>query len=337
MQEPPSYTLNLTTILTDLSNLQLNHSDIKIICYHVNNSGKFPFIQIMLHNYSVVLPFIEETNQNFQIPTINTKNPQEICEKISMYLQTMGINIEDNSISKINIKGYLEINNNYFVFVDVSQLAIDGLFLRKNNEYWFALLTEIINNQNICDIQMDIDTIHFFTDYHHLFLLENSHENTNFPLPNVAFSGCHFKLSEFRSVFALEKQKTKFGEHYCFTYSLKNAFKNGAWSKTNAHEYKYDKLITDNEYGRYIEGGINRYAILMDKMDFIDESELLIQENPEEFIEGKLLDYDSIQISCKDTFIIIANYNQQISLSYHKINKYFLYDKYQENNKYDIE
>jgi len=337
MEETNPYTLELTNVLTDLQNIDSIHTNVKLICYHINNSGNFPFIQIMLNNYSIVLPFIGKINQSFQIPTINTMNPQEICEKITMYLQTMGVNMAGESIEKIKIKGYLEMNDNCFVFVDISELLIDGLFLRKNNEYWFSLITEIINNQNICDIQMDIDTIRFFTDYHYLFLLDNPETSTKFPLPDVAFSGCHFKLAEFRSVFGLEKLETKFGEYYCFTYSLKNAVKDGSWSKTNTHEYKYDKLITDNDYGRYIEGGINRYAILTEKMDFIEENEIITQENPEQFIEDKLLYYNSIQIRSKDSYVIIGKYEQQISLSYHKINKYCLDDKWNENNKYSIE
>jgi hypothetical protein len=250
----------------------------------------------------------------------------------------MGIHLDMENRNKIEIKGYANLDDNEYVFVDVSQVNIEGLFLRNNSKYWFALLSEIVNNQYICNIQMSFEIIDFFTKYYELFLLTNTTTQKNYPIPDVAYCGGDFKTTEFRSVFGLEKQQLKYGEYYCFTTIFKNALREGAWNKTNEPEYKYGKLITDNEYGRYMEGGINRMAILSENMTCLDELDLLERDDHTDFINNEFVNYDTIFIRSKNPNIMINDYSQQVSLSYHKINKYTLDDKYEKDNtKYAIE
>jgi len=338
IEEPISYIMNVWDILhTDLiENKKENTMNRKLICYHINKSGKFPFIQILVKNEKFIVPFIGAISQSFFLPDV--KENIELNEQINRYLQTLGIHLDIENRNKIEIKGCLNLTNTEYTFVDISQINIDGLFLRNHSKYWFALISEIVNNENICNISMSYEIIDFFKEYYHLFLLVNPKDKTNYPIPDVGYCGSDFKTTEFRSMFGLEKQKMKFGEYYCFTNVFKNALYEGAWSQNNEHEYKYGKLITDNEHGRYIEGGINRIAILSEKMTIVDELDLLEKQNFSHFINNEFESYDTIQISSNNPKIIINDYSQQMSLSYHKINKYTLDDKCQKDNtKYAIE
>ena len=157
-----------------------------------------------------------------------------------------------------------------------------------------------------------------------------------------------------------------FGSHYYFTDYL-HAIREGGWSKDYKPEYKYDKKITENDGGKYIKGGIIRHAIFLGNclykenypFDSIDKS--LIKQFLMEGIEPgdnaiyeedtiRITDYDSTWESNYDSIFIgniplnithspmyvVKNYKQQISLSYHFIDKSNLGNVFDENQNYQI-
>ena len=158
------------------------------------------------------------------------------------------------------------------------------------------------------------------------------------------------------------------GPYYYFT-DYKNSIRQGAWSETGKPVKKCDVIITDNEYGRYKKGAIIRFALFLGKMKFVenlpnDESdnsdvkkERLEDPNLDRNMEiltmrisdhdGKWADnYDSVFLSkteldngayLKNTpIMVLKEYEQQIPLSYHLIDKKYLKEKYDADGDYLI-
>ena len=59
----------LETTLNDVSN-----KNVKLIYYHINRDGIYPFFQIMMYNYHYNLPFIGYKEQNLIFPSVFYNN-----------------------------------------------------------------------------------------------------------------------------------------------------------------------------------------------------------------------------------------------------------------------
>ena len=175
---------------------------------------------------------------------------------------------------------------------------------------------------------------------------------------------------KFTYTFGVTKKQsdTNLGPYYYFT-DFDNAIRHGGWSETGKPELRFNTLITDNEYGRYIKGGIVRIALFLGKTnvkmnlktDDIDESAMKrerLTNNSLDLNYEKLTmrisdhdglwtkTYDSVVLDAvelddgsmlKDTPIYVCKeYEQQLPLSYHFLNKKTLGEKYITNNHFSI-
>ena len=330
----------LEPVVNDLGKYNYN---INIICFHINNKGKYPFYQFMLQNYVSGIPFIGHIQNNLSFPSMYCKQftSDDLSSNIIMNVYDNLLKMHNNiqvDPNNIEIKGYCESNGEYYVFIDISKISLESCFLYKNSECWFALLTEIVNNQSVCDIMINKDVTQFFKTHYISFLLENPVDQTYYPHPDVIYDGCHFKTTDFQNIFGISKKDDIYGKQYYLNFLLEKAFRNGGWSQTFAPEYKYDKLITDNEFGRYIQGGINRVAVLSDKIILKTMPDVNDGQSSIEFIDHLFTLYDTIYIGdiYQPPTILIKEYSQQIPLSYHKINKISLQESWNECHKYSI-
>jgi hypothetical protein len=154
------------------------------------------------------------------------------------------------------------------------------------------------------------------------------------------------------------------GPYYYFT-NFDYAIRQGGWSHNYKPEYIHNKLITDNENGRYSKGGIVRFALFTGITKYIenmpnyliDESEIKKQRLHDislnknyEIHTLRISDHDGIWTKTCDsaylgtielddgTFLedtpmfVLKDYNQQIPLSYHFIDKKSLGNKYEPNS-----
>jgi hypothetical protein len=311
----------LTNIdLLDTTTLS-NNTNIKLVYYHTTRDKFYPFIQIMLYNYNSLIPFLGFQEQKFIFPSIFYNSQininKVILDNLKENLAIVDCVIEDKS--KIYINGYYIYNEEIYIFVDISIVKLERIYLTKNTEIWFALSHEIVNTKNICNIQIGNEVSDFFTN-NIQFLTEI--DNNMYPSPEVIYVGDHLKRVEFQNLFGVSKSEKIYGEYYYFTYYIEDALRNGAWSKDKLPEYRFGKLLTDDENGRYIEGGINRIAILLENSIYINESQVNDMINNEEW-EDFLLQYDCVYIVLenKSILILLNDYMRQYPLSYHKINK----------------
>ena len=303
---------------------------VKMICYHVNTEGKFPFIQFLLSNNNGI-PFLGNLFQELDFPILNLTNIDdsnfqvEIKEKIVNLLSSVFCSVD--KLDDVILKGIYNTVDIYYLFVDISNINITPIYLKRSTPIWFALTNEIVNNKCVCNIPISKNVYDLFVSDYKLFTLTDL-DNNCFRNPDVVYYGSYFKKTEFQSIFGISQSPDE--KYPYLLYSIEDAFKNGGWSNSGKAEYKFNKNITDNEFGRYISGGINRFALL-------SSSTIAV---PERDIEDSLQfdDYDCITTILNDqTVVLTKGFNNYVSLSYHRIDKKHMSKSWDPNNCYRIE
>ena len=318
---------------------------LNVICYHITSDSKYPFIQFLLEKIpycnglvdeEFILPVVSLYNQNDTIETIVLNKVQQYLKKIGLHDD---INLDTNAYNGI----FTDIFDEQYALVDISNINITYLpQMRRNSPLWFALPSEIINSGKICNINIDDRLRELFIHMPELGILHKSNSNETIPLPYAAYTGSTLKKSSFHSVFGSPKRKLydSCGEYFFFHKNFGKAVKEGGWieginiidmnNKDLTHS-KSDALIVDNEYGRYIDGGINRYAIFStyDSTIHIEDAdvptitdEIINESDSTIFISFKSGSTNSLPN------VIVTEYDSFIPLSYHKLDKKILDIKY---------
>jgi len=267
------------------------------------------------------------------------------------------------SLKLINCDGDKVVNSMYkgivlkdipYAMIDITGIDITRLKLSRNTLTWFVLPSEIINKQSVCNFPVDQDVTRLFTEMPELGILRHKLTNECFIIPDGVYTGDEFKILEFNSIFGKRKMKeyNSCSEYYYFYKDFSDAVKDGGWIKEggthvldlNDTRYTHNtngRLIVDNEYGRYIEGGINRYALFVEGKIYLEDGEefMLIDETIKDEYEDPciIICYTGNHKIKAD--ILVKNYENFISLSYHKLNKVLLDEKFIElkKNMYMIE
>ena len=337
-----------------------------ILCYHVTKNSKYPFIQFLLEKLpycndiiqeKLVLPMITISNTN-----VDDDYSITIINKIKGLLPALGC--DGSKLNCDSFKGLLsDQNERIYAVVDISVVDIFRISITRNTPIWFALPTEIMNVRSICNIPIDDDVSELFLNMPELGVLRKLDiENMfpvgdAFPLPDAIYNGSYLRQTEFRSVFGTSKEVvySSCGE-YCYYFRLfEDAVKEGGWLREGGHKLidLNDTNIThsvsgtklvDNEYGRYIQGGINRYAFFPGNYMLHTEcSNMFSLTDPE--VSAKLERNDCIVIHyMEDTIenllpdILVREYGSAFPISYHMLNKSILGDKYEidKQDKYMI-
>jgi hypothetical protein len=173
-----------------------------------------------------------------------------------------------------------------------------------------------------------------------LSLIHKPNKQDYFIIPDAVYSGSEYKDVEFNSIFGMRRKKIydECGEYFYFFRNFKHAIKEGGWvkeggtqlidttNKTITHS-KSDRLLVDNEYGRYIKGGINRYSL------FVENSQICYLDNP---ITDDLINESGCLIIGSNNFnikqdILVNEYELFFPLSFHELDKSLLGQSYQAN------
>ena len=353
----------------DEETLKTNFYKLNICCYMVDNQNKVPFIKYLLIKLPLFevlsFPQIDISSYDFDI------DRDKLIEFIKYYIYNI-LHLKQNSefIKMCVYKGYKAYNNSIYTFFDLTHCNIESnVYLE--NDIWFGLIDEIVNIKHICNYPIFNQVTDFFTDNSNfLFLMDET--NDEYLIPMVAYVGKSERKLNFTSIFGQckdESCKSILGPYYYFT-DFKNAVRQGGWSKTGKQEVIHGILQTDNEYGRYIKGGVIRLALFLGKTkiiqnmpdDKIDKSnikkEMLEYENDDAKTYEKLTmrisdydgewikDYDSVYLGrielddgsyLKDApIVVIKDFDQQLPLTSHYINKSYLKEEFDYKNEYFI-
>ena len=288
---------------------ELNNT-LNILCYHINTDSKYPFLQFMLEKIpfchdivkeQLILPYIREVSSEIQI-----------LDKIKLYLQNLGCNTDvlDESAYKGIIFGE---NKLAYALVNISCVDINYMKIFRDSCAWFVLSNDIVNTKQICNIPIDDSLVELFTSVPELGVLFNSTTLKPYILPESVYSGGEYKEVEFNGIFGQTKQKVYNCDNYFYFYStFGNAVKDGGWNNSNASHNKSGRLCVENnnQYFKYIHGGINRYAL------FTDDTRLYMQEDPYVTLTQEILETVYTE-SC--IFITQSNNNPDILVKEHSI------------------
>jgi len=351
------------TILDDVS----EYAKIFLCVYKIDTHGKYPFIQYILSNNSgydkLSIPFM----LNY-----NSLNNENLLLYVKVFLSgILKINDFEEFNEKSEFNGFREFQENLYLFFDISRYDCHVDDTYSSSYARFTLLDEIINHRNVCGIPICMETTKFFVKNDILNYLYDINGNT-YDNPIVGYVGKPtLQKLNFVSIFG-ESAKNKsaiLGPYYYFT-DFNSAIRQGGWSHNYKPEYLNDRLITDNDNGRYLSGGIVRFALFTGKIkhienmpnDEIDNSEIKKErlKDPElnekyEIATLRISDhdglwskkYDSVYLGdielddgsfVEDTpMLVLKEYNQQFPLSYHYIDKKKLGVKFDpDTNNYGI-
>jgi hypothetical protein len=253
--------------------------------------------------------------------------------------------------------------------VDVTELQLNLCDIYFSSNLWFTLIEEILNNKKICNIKIDKFVTDFFINNFDFCLLLNK-EMEKYEIPMAVYVGKEEKKLNFTYVFG-ESSKDKnaiLGPYYYFT-NYTQAVRDGCWSPDFKPVIKNGKLITNNEFGRYIRGGVVRFAIFMSNTKYIenlpndptDDSDIKKERLTDldldlnfERLTLRISDHNGNWMQHTDScylgkieldngekmknvpLYVLKEYNQQIPLSYHFIDKASLLEKFDENQNYVI-
>jgi len=344
----------------ELNNIN-QYSQINLCVYKINTNGKYPFIQYLLSNNGndiLSLPIL---------PLYSAFNKNKLVSYSKVFLS--GILQVDNFKKfdeNIDFNGYYEFEKNIYLFFDITNYELNINDTYSSSPITFVISDEIINHRKMCNIPISKDTTNFFIVNNSINYLYNE-KNEAYEIPIIGFVGkSTTEKINFTYIFG-ETSKNKseiLGPYYYFT-NFKYAIRQGGWSPDYNPEYIHNKLVTDKENGIYLKGGIIRFALFTGNTKYIenipnypiDESEIKKQRLNDSTLDTnyevqtlRISDHDGIWTKTYDSaylgnielddgsfikecpLIVLKEYNQQIPLSYHFIDKNNFGVRYDSNN-----
>ena len=247
---------SISDIFSDLDNGQLYY-----ICYHITTNGKYPFVQIMLQL---------RDGLSFNLPSVTIQSinlEQDISDLILNKIKTdfKHLRCNTNLLSEDNYKGIFSDNNKSYALIDVSSVDITCLQLLRSSSIWFALPTEIININSICDIPISEEVIHLFTYVMpELGVLYKTNDlKEQYLLPDIVYtSSTTIKQAEFQTLFGPSKEEI----YYHFNSSFLDLFKD-----------ELTKAEAINRFALFIEDPII-FDLELDDIKDIDDIEDIVYE-----------------------------------------------------------
>ncbi len=314
------------------SNLLLYFSDnissfnkVNICAYKVTNTSKKPFLSFLLNKQKG-----EDTLKLPQIPIFKNFEISELINfsKICLFGLCM-LNDFTNFSESLVFNGFYLFENNLYLFFDITECKIKVNDIYSNNLLWFAIIDEIVNHKNLCNIIIDENVTNLFKLNDELcFLCDENNEC--YEIPVVGFSEASISKAHFKYIFGESKQNKDalLGPYFYFT-NFKNAFKDN-----NECIIRF-ALFTGNV--KYIEN------ILNDPIDNSDIKKQRLQDsNLDQNMESltmRITDHDGLWSKSFDSaylgiteldngeylkntpMFVLKEYEQQQPLSYHYINK----------------
>jgi hypothetical protein len=310
-----------------------------ILCYHINNQNKYPFLQFMMKK----IPYCNDiVKEELTLPYIFFRDIKENVEERVLHIVKSGlksIGCEYEQVTKNMYKGILFGTDRVssYAFVNITGIDITGLNLQRNYKYWFVLPSEIINTKNVCNIDIDGDVTQLFANIPQLGYLVNRETNNNYILPDAVYTGSEIKLTEFQSVFGNTKKKIyqSCDKYYFFNRTFSNAVKDGGWLSTGSPNKIGDRLLVDSNSNKYISGGINRYALFVEGKIYLEpEKKFTLTDTIIENVYPEpclIICYSGEHYVNPD--MLVKDYEIFSSLSYHKLDKRTLEEHFVEKDK----
>ena len=335
--EEKKYNYKINHLLNDNIDIILesnSYNKIYICCYQViNKSGTVcPFLQYYLIN--------DVLNEKLVFPNLNlvniNLNNNKLIEIAKEYMFLL-LNNYNNFNDDMEYSGAMYYNNDIYLIFDLSKCKIQIDFLIKNSKIWLCLLHEIVNQKNVCNINISNRVTDFFVNNSDLVFLYDNDDNI-YETPSVCYVGKNWNRLNFTHTFGVSKSDNKsiLGPYYYFT-NFNNAVEQCDYSD------KYEKM------------GVIRFAVFTGVIKIItnlesnpnDESNVKKEmlndpalDNKYEALTSRISDrdgkwtekYDSAYIGYsielddgtklkENCLTVVKNYEQQLPLTCQYVNK----------------
>lgn len=297
--------------------------DVNIFAYTVNNTGKYPFIQVLLINSN------KETKLDFPfLSNCVYSTRAEFIANIKQYLSNR-LHYTNNADQGIDFIGFYIYNNKLYVFLDFTECKLELYDIYSNNTNWLVLMDEIINHGHLCNIPINKKVYDFFRSNSDFCFLSNS-------------NGLHYEVPTVGFVCKPEARLQ-------FTYMFGN-------TKSNKNEILGPFFYFTNYYKATIDAqddtsGIVRFALFMENTKYFENHP---EDEPDDSVikQERLLDstldtnkeqltmrisdhngkwsntYDSAYLGMVELdndelldnhLMVLKDLNQQIPISYHYV------------------
>ena len=164
---------------------------IHILCYHVNENLKYPFMQFLMdktpHDMTnivreeIVLPCIVVSKETHSIEKV-------ALQKIKTKLESMGCNVENVNLDN-NFVGVVTIYESLFLLFNLSNILVNPVKLYNSSPSIFVLPTEIMNVGSVYNVSFNKHTRNLFLSLPELAILQhNDKHHEPYPLPDVVYS-----------------------------------------------------------------------------------------------------------------------------------------------------
>uniref|UniRef100_A0A6C0IFY7 Uncharacterized protein n=1 Tax=viral metagenome TaxID=1070528 RepID=A0A6C0IFY7_9ZZZZ len=253
--EEKKYNYNINHLLNDNIDIILesnSYNKIYLCCYEVNNKKELtaPFLQYYLIN--------DNLYENLTFPDLNLLNINLDTDNLVEYAKGYLFMLFNNNYSlndNLEYNGAMYYKDDIYLFFDLSKCKIQIDFLFKNSKIWLCLLDEIVNQQNICNINISNRVTNFFVNNYDLVFLYDNNDNI-YETPSACYVGKNWNKLNFTHIFGVSKSDNKsiLGPYYYFS-NFNNAVEQCDYSD------KYDKM------------GIIRFAVFTGVIKIITNME----------------------------------------------------------------
>lgn len=279
---------------TDFHQISPNKDErVFICCFRIIKSTpekmiKYPFLEYLLYKY----PQQSKLVSNLCVFPFRKYHNKKILE--------MGKDMIKNIFGQLfTCIGYIRNKNGIYLFYNIDFDIYDVCSLKTNTDLWWTLIDEICNFKKILNFPIHTSVSKLFYTNPKLIYLKDKEKKCIEP-PSVAYFGDSYEILQYISTFGIRSSIMRpYGPYYYFN-NYTDAIRNGAWTSSFQKRRIFGKSIADNN-GKYIQGGIVRFALFLGEDRHILYRKTTFQENSDAKIDEK--NYHSIKNLDKHTFM----------------------------------
>ena len=302
--------------------------------------------RVLLCNYLI----LQNENDILNFPDVKYSGDKEPS---SFVIEKLKGAFNEWENAEFKYRGYLREEHKIYLWIEGKIInEYEPLKGSASGVWWFSLVSEIVNNKKVLYFPIHESVTDIFMRKPELcYLIDDL--GITLEIPNVAYYGGYYKRIAYAAALGQRKEPphTAFGPYYYFS-AYPRAIRYAIWTTDFKPKDIDGELITEKDSGKFIKGGIVRFAIFMGKhtmflnraSDPDDTSEVtkkLVANNEWWRDSIKIRDsdgkwteeYDSVGLgnrpylsknSKKEKIFynqqVVKNYDQQIALSYYYVN-----------------
>jgi len=334
---------------------------VRICCYRINRTGLKPFLEYYLYKRSKT----SSRKDQMEFPEF----PYSTAKGTSLYEQS------SRFISKLfhetrEVSFGVKHDGAIYLFFELVDTRFDVKERKRGSQWWWVMLCEIANYGLCCNFPISSSVRSVFNSFPTLLYLMGRREGSKhmniIEIPDVGYHGTYYEYVPEIAAYGLRPStiNAMMGPYYYFgTY--RKGIRYAGWTSTYT-ERKYKGKVVTAKDGRYIRGGMLRFAIFLGKMkvlrnhpqdreDYTDLVEERIRKNERnrryEMMTLRMhdhngtwtKDYDSIYAGCArlengrcfmtNPEFVLKDYKQQTCLTTHELDLSTLKENW--DNKYD--